>query len=172
MPTSEENNPIRNIKHGATAGMLPVFAAHQRSRTSGPHGDMSGSSRRKMTHVTHQRGSSWHTFVEQYERFTDMLCASAQYGVNEHREQEYLALRHWFTEHYYEHAHRIRPLLDSTHAIAQPIGHASAASSRTMDRFESIFLPRTLREVLMHDDGNLIHIVSQVSQAVYSVKPG
>jgi len=169
--TPEESNSPRGIKHGAIAPMTPSHAGVLRHGVSSTHHLRGILRRSSVTLAAHERGSSWPTFVDQFEQFTDMLCAAAQYGITPGREQEYMALRHWFTEHYYEHAHRIRPYLDSSQPNAEPTGEAGAATSRTMDRFEAIFLPRTLAEVLNHDDGNLISLVSQVSSAVYSVQP-
>jgi hypothetical protein len=113
--------------------------------------------------------SSWGTFVHKFEQFTDVLCVAAQFGVDDRLDQRYRSLRAWFTEHYYHHTSRLRPHLGSDDRGVTTGGHALDAASR-MDRFEAIFLPRSLAELLAHDDGNLISLVSDVSRAVYAVR--
>jgi hypothetical protein len=113
-------------------------------------------------------------FLDQFERFTDVLCCAAQFGVSESLEDDYAALRTWFAEHYYEHADRVRPHLhyaasdDALHS--QLSGPAAMATNRQMDRFEAMFLPRSLGELLSHDNGQLISHISFISSAVYAVE--
>lgn len=111
------------------------------------------------------RKAHWRTFIEKYERFTDVLCAAAKHGISPEGEIEYGALRSWFMDHYYDHAPRLRQQM---HGFAFAPG-AGGADGQPMDTFEAIFLPRTLVELLAHDDGNLIGLVSSVSQAIYSL---
>jgi hypothetical protein len=110
----------------------------------------------------------WRTFVDKFERFTPVLCTAAQYGVTQASEQEYLDLRTWFLDNYYELAPRLRPHMGSD--VFGRLAGAYASQDRALDGFEAIFLPRTLNELLARDSGDLICVISQLSQAVYSVE--
>lgn len=111
----------------------------------------------------------WNLFVDNFERFTGVLCAAARYGVTPESEQDYLALRTWFLDNYHEHAPRLRMYMSpDIFSLALEGGHVT--QSRKMDGFEAIFLPLTLSELLEYDNGRLIHLISHVSQAVYAVE--
>jgi hypothetical protein len=115
-----------------------------------------------------KRNGQWQIFVEKFEQFTGVLCAAAQHGITQGSEQEYLGLRTWFLENYYEHAAMLRPHMGSN--TEDSLAESAGSPGSAMDRFEAIFLPRTLKELLTHDDGGLISLVSRVSHAVYAVE--
>lgn len=117
-------------------------------------------------------GALWLDFVDQYERFTDVLCAAAQWGCNPAKESEYAQMRRWFVANYYRLAARIRPYLDTEFAEDLQVGGAPtitdyAGQKRTLDVLEALFLPLTLRDVLAGDNGNLIPHIARISAVVY-----
>jgi hypothetical protein len=112
------------------------------------------------------RLTTWSHFVEKFEQLTDVLCGAAQFGVDPCKEERFRDLRNWFLEHYYEHSVRLRKELAKSSQI--PFVDMQSSIEPNMDPFEAIFLPRTLPELLAHDQGNLIGLISSVSDAVYS----
>lgn len=113
--------------------------------------------------------SVWLHFIEQYERFTEVLCAAAKNGCDSRKESEYAQMRCWFVGNYYRMAARIRPELEKEFASesAGPSIADYAGQKRTLDALEALFLPPTLREVLKHDTGDLIPRVARISEVVY-----
>jgi hypothetical protein len=115
----------------------------------------------------------WQTFVDQYERFTDVLCAAAKNGCDMNKESEYAQLRQWFVANYYRLSARIRPYLqqefasDLIRSEPPPTVMDYAGQKRTLDVLEALFLPPTLRDVLRHDTGNLIPYIARISSVVY-----
>jgi len=111
------------------------------------------------SHAQEARRTTWPVFVEHFEAFTEVLCCAAQFGVTSDDERRYADLREWFLEHYYEHAARVRQQLSRL----SPAKNAGVS----VDPLEAIFLPRSLKELLLHDRGNLIGQISGLSDAVY-----
>lgn len=111
----------------------------------------------------------WQLFIDQYESFTDVLCASAKAGCDSQRESEYAQLRRWFVANYYRTASSVRPYLEAEFggAAALPSIVDYAGQRRCLDALEALFLPPTLREVLKHDTGDLIPRVARISEAIY-----
>ncbi len=115
----------------------------------------------------------WLDFVDQYERFTGILCAAAQYGCDVAKESEYAQMRRWFVANYYRIAARVRPALDEEFAgdlqqsVSLPMVTDYAGQKRVLDVLEALFLPPTLRDVLRHDTGNLIPHIARISGVVY-----
>ncbi len=118
-------------------------------------------------------GQFWEEFIDEYERFTGVLCAAAQWGCDGRKESEYAQLRRWFVTHYYRIAGRIRPYLDAESASEDPALQSQAVIAdyagreRSLDALEALFLPPTLRDVLCHDTGNLLPRIARISEAVY-----
>ena len=118
----------------------------------------SGGSRRG---VAGDSGQVWQEFIEQYERFTDILCAAAKSGCDDRKESEYARLRYWFVGHYYRLAARIRPALDAEFQqetapfYIAPVVVDYAGQKRALDPLEALFLPVTLRDVFAQDSGDL-----------------
>lgn len=116
----------------------------------------------------HEAAQVWLGFVDQYERFTEVLCAAAKDGCDPRKESEYAQMRCWFVGNYYRTAARLRPELELEFAgDAGPSITDYAGQKRTLDALEALFLPPTLREVLKHDTGDLIPRVARVSEVVY-----
>ena len=112
--------------------------------------------------------SAWLLFVEQYERFTEVLCAAAKNGCDPRKEAEYAQMRLWFVGNYYRMAARLRPELEREFGgEAGPSIADYAGQKRSLDALEALFLPPTLREVLKHDTGDLIPRVARISEVVY-----
>lgn len=112
--------------------------------------------------------SVWLDFIDQYERFTEVLCAAAKDGCDPRKESEYAQMRLWFVGNYYRIAARLRPELEQELGRdAGPSITDYAGQKRTLDALEALFLPPTLREVLKHDTGDLIPRVARVSEVVY-----
>ena len=110
----------------------------------------------------------WTDFVDQYERFTGVLCAAAQWGCDAGRESEYAQLRRWFVANYYRLAARVRPYLDTEFTDeAQQVVTDYAGQKRALDVLEALFLPTTLTDVLRHDTGNLLPHIARISAVVY-----
>lgn len=111
----------------------------------------------------------WGTFIEQYERFTEVLCAAAKNGCDDRKEAEYAQMRCWFVANYYHVAARLRPDLEAEFQTeyAGPSVVDYAGQKRCLDALEALFLPPTLREVLKHDTGNLIPRVARISEVIY-----
>ena len=111
----------------------------------------------------------WLHFIDQYEAFTDILCAAAKSGCDGRRESDYAQLRRWFVANYYRTAGRVRPYLEAefNQEAAMPSVVDYAGQKRCLDALEALFLPPTLREVLKHDTGDLIPRVARISEAVY-----
>jgi len=145
--------PYRCGRHGQFLGAAPASAKARRER---------------LLRQANPQIASWASFVEKFEKFTHILCSAAQYGANPALELEYDGLRTWLLAHYYDHAATIRSRMGDD--IFEPHAAGDDAAVR-MDRFEAIFLPRTIQELLAHDDGTLISLISQISHAVYSVEP-
>ncbi len=118
-------------------------------------------------------GQLWMDFVDQYERFTGVLCAAAQWGCDADRESEYAQMRRWFVANYYRLAARVRPYLDAEFAEEQAGGEAPpavmdyAGQKRALDMLEALFVPPTLNDVLSQDTGNLIPNIARISAVVY-----
>lgn len=118
-------------------------------------------------------GALWLDFVDQYERFTGVLCAAAQWGCDPAKESEYAQMRRWFVANYYRLSARIRPHLDAEFAEDVQAGDAPptitdyAGQRRVLDVLEALFLPLTLRDVLSGDRGNLIPHIARISGVVY-----
>ena len=119
--------------------------------------------------VPNDAASVWLCFTEQYERFTEVLCAAAKDGCDPRKEAEYAQMRGWFVGNYYRLAARLRPELEQEFASenAGPSIADYAGQKRTLDALEALFLPPTLREVLRHDTGDLIPRVARISEVVY-----
>ena len=111
----------------------------------------------------------WLHFIDQYERFTEVLCAAAKNGCDSSKESEYAQMRCWFVGNYYRLAARLRPELEQEFAAesAGPSIADYAGQKRALDPLEALFLPPTLREVLKHDTGDLIPRVARISEVVY-----
>lgn len=111
----------------------------------------------------------WLHFIDQYEAFTDILCAAAKSGCDGRRESDYAQLRRWFVANYYRTAGRVRPYLEAEfdQETAMPSVVDYAGQKRSLDALEALFLPPTLREVLKHDTGDLIPRVARISEAIY-----
>ncbi len=115
----------------------------------------------------------WQNFVDQYEEFTGVLCAAAQYGCDDQKEAQYAQMRRWFVSHYYRIAARVRPYLAEEFADERGQGEMLpmitdyAGQKRALDVLEALFMPLTLRIVLSHDTGNLIPHIARISEAVY-----
>lgn len=110
----------------------------------------------------------WLNFIGQYERFTEILCASAKDGCSSRRESEYALMRCWFVANYYRTAARVRPDLEAEFGMESgPSVVDYAGQRRSLDALEALFLPPTLREVLKHDTGDLIPRVARISEVIY-----
>ena len=111
----------------------------------------------------------WLHFVDQYELFTEVLCAAAKDGCDSRKETEYARMRCWFMANYYRTAARVRPALEEEFGAeaGAPCIADYAGQKRTLDALEALFLPPTLREVLKHDTGDLIPRVARISEAIY-----
>lgn len=115
----------------------------------------------------------WQDFVDQYEEFTGVLCAAAQYGCDDKKEAQYAQMRRWFVSHYYRIAARVRPFLEAEFAGDREQGELLpmisdyAGQKRALDVLEALFMPLSLRIVLSHDTGNLIPHIARISDAVY-----
>ena len=111
----------------------------------------------------------WLNFINQYERFTDTLCAAAKNGCDPRKESEYAQMRCWFVSNYYRTASRVRPELEKEFGTEStgPVIADYAGQKRSLDAMEALFLPPTLREVLKHDTGDLIPRVARISEVVY-----
>ncbi len=111
----------------------------------------------------------WLHFIDQYEAFTNILCAAAKTGCDGPEESEYAQLRRWFVSNYYRSAARIRPYLLTEFGELDilPSVVDYAGQKRSLDALEALFLPPTLREVLKHDTGDLIPRIARISEAVY-----
>lgn len=123
----------------------------------------------RRTLQTSDVGPLWCEFVDQYERFTCVLCAAAQYGCDHKKEEEYAKTRSWFVANYYRIAPHVRPSLDIEFATEQmpPAIADYAGQKRVLDSLEALFLPPSLGDVLRHDTGNLIPHVGRISAVVY-----
>ncbi len=111
----------------------------------------------------------WLHFVDQYELFTEILCAAAKNGCDSRKETEYARMRCWFMGNYYRTAGRVRPALEAQFGAeaGSPCIADYAGQKRTLDALEALFLPPTLREVLKQDTGDLIPRVARISEVVY-----
>ncbi len=111
----------------------------------------------------------WLHFIDQYERFTETLCAAAKNGCDCRREDEYAQMRRWFVANYYRTSARVRPALEAEFGAeySGPSIADYAGQKRTLDVLEALFLPPTLREVLKHDTGDLIPRVARISETIY-----
>lgn len=114
-------------------------------------------------------GHLWCEFVDQYESFTCLLCAAAQYGCDLKKESEYAQTRRWFVANYYSIAPRVRPYLDKEFTTDQSAPKIAdyAGQKRVLDSLEALFLPPSLGDVLRHDTGNLIPRIARISAVVY-----
>ena len=110
---------------------------------------------------------TWLRFIDQYEMFTEILCAAAKNGCDSRKETEYAQMRCWFMGNYYRTAARVRPELEAEFSASGPSVIDYAGQKRTLDALEALFLPPTLREVLKHDTGDLIPRVARSSEVVY-----
>ena len=112
---------------------------------------------------------AWLNFIDQYEAFTEVLCAAAKNGCDSRKESEYAQMRRWFVTHYYRTAARVRPYLEGEFGDADVLPSVLdyAGQRRSLDALEALFLPPTLKEVLKHDTGDLIPRVARISEAVY-----
>ncbi len=111
----------------------------------------------------------WLHFIDQYELFTELLCAAAKNGCDGRKESEYAQMRRWFVVNYYRTAARVRPYLEAEFGPEDALPHVAdyAGQTRALDALEALFLPPTLHEVLKQDTGDLIPRVARVSEAVY-----
>lgn len=111
----------------------------------------------------------WLNFIDQYEVFTEVLCAAAKNGCDSRKESEYAQMRRWFVANYYRTSARVRPYLETEFGTndALPSIVDYAGQKRSLDALEALFLPPTLKEVLKHDTGDLIPRVARISEAVY-----
>lgn|GEM_PF-4812862 len=114
---------------------------------------------------------TWKTFVNQYEKFTDILCAAAKNGCDEGMEREYDTVRKWFVAEYYCISERLKPYLAHLNAevwTLKPVPFPrTRIGFRRADILESIFKIPTLKEILDTDAGDLIYNVTRLSEAVY-----
>ncbi len=111
----------------------------------------------------------WLNFIDQYEVFTEVLCAAAKNGCDSRKESEYAQMRRWFVGNYYRTAARVRPYLEAEFGDGDVLPSVVdyAGQKRSLDALEALFLPPTLKEVLKHDTGDLIPRVARISEAVY-----
>jgi hypothetical protein len=111
----------------------------------------------------------WLHFIDQYELFTEILCAAAKNGCDSRKESEYAQMRCWFVGNYYRMSARVRPDLEAEFQAesAGPSVVDYAGQKRSLDALEALFLPPTLREVLKHDTGDLIPRVARISEIIY-----
>lgn len=111
----------------------------------------------------------WLHFIDQYELFTEVLCAAAKTGCDGRKESEYAQMRRWFVANYYRTASRVRPYLEAEFGPEDSLPHVAdyAGQTRALDALEALFLPPTLHEVLKQDTGDLIPRVARISEAVY-----
>ena len=81
----------------------------------------------------------WLHFVDQYERFTSVLCAAAKDGCDSRNESEYARMRCWFLGNYYRTAARVRPSLEAEFGGEgdAPSIADYAGQKRTLDALES-----------------------------------
>ncbi len=146
----------------------PVDYRRSRSQPGGarPAGARSLAIRRAATSDTAQ---AWLNFIDQYEAFTDVLCAAAKTGCDGQKENEYAQMRRWFVANYYRTAARVRPYLEAEGGEGgePPSITDYAGQRRALDVLEALFLPATLRDVLRQDTGDLIPRVARISEAVY-----
>jgi len=114
---------------------------------------------------------TWKTFLNRYERFTDILCAAAKNGCSADMESEYDAIRRWFNAEYCRVSERLRPYLLGISAeswsIKTGLVPAGRSGFRRVDVLESLFKMTTLQQILDTDKGDLIDRVSLLSDAVY-----
>ena len=159
---------LRLTAGSAARRALASRATHRGERTAPerPANARHAAARRPTTGAA---GRLWQEFIDQYESFTGVLCASAMSGCDPRKESEYALLRRWFVTNYYRLASRLRPALD-----AEFIGEEGAATiadyagqRRVLDPLESLFLPVSLSDVLRHDNGDLIPRIARISDAVY-----
>ena len=111
----------------------------------------------------------WLHFIDQYELFTEVLCAAAKNGCDSRKESEYAQMRRWFVANYYRTAARVRPYLEAEFGGGDVLPSVVdyAGQKRSLDALEALFLPPTLKEVLKHDTGDLIPRVARISEALY-----
>jgi hypothetical protein len=111
----------------------------------------------------------WLHFIDQYELFTEVLCAAAKNGCDSRKETEYAQMRCWFVGNYYRTAARVRPELEAEFGAENggPSIVDYAGHKRMLDALEALFLPPTLREVLKHDTGDLIPRIARISEVIY-----
>ncbi|MGI4789574.1 MAG: hypothetical protein ACRYFS_12070 [Janthinobacterium lividum] len=119
--------------------------------------------------VTSDASQVWLHFIDQYELFTEVLCAAAKNGCDSRKETEYAQMRCWFVGNYYRTSSRVRPYLEAEFSAesAGPSVVDYAGQKRSLDALEALFLPPTLREVLKHDTGDLIPRVARISEVIY-----
>lgn len=150
----------------ATASLVGYRQTRPPSSSVRPAGARSAAIRRTASGDIAQ---AWLTFIDQYEVFTEVLCAAAKNGCDGRTESEYARTRRWFVTNYYRTAARVRPFLEAEFGGTDqtPSVVDYAGQKRSLDALEALFLPPTLREVLKHDTGDLIPRVARISEAVY-----
>ena len=167
------NTPHPYLYRQRDARTTDIRTTRERTRVvSRPPSGVPRSARDRRKLVTYSHASApWAEFLDMYETFTDILCAAAKTGCNECLEREYVAVRWWFLQQYPHHAHHVRRLIGGSaafaHATHPTVTDMTTGEKRRMDSFESLFIAKTLREVLAGDRGGLISQVSAVSHALY-----
>ena len=87
-------------------------------------------------------------FEERYQKLIDLLCWSAQEGVQADGIRRYVELRGWFLQNYDSVRPALTRHLSAEHEDTQPHG---AGEPAPRDAFESLFLPASL-DALIHSD--------------------
>ena len=150
----------------ATASLVGYRQSRPQASSARPASARSAAIRRT---ASGDAAQAWLNFIDQYEVFTEVLCAAARNGCDSRKESEYAQMRRWFVTNYCRTAARVRPYLEAEFGGADllPSVVDYAGQKRSLDALEALFLPPTLREVLKHDTGDLIPRVARISEAVY-----
>ena len=108
-----------------------------------------------------ERSEELAKFVESYESFVELLCDSAQLGLNSGFEARYETARETVLCQYGP----IRPFL----AAFLPPDDRDAfrfEAGRPSDAFEKLFAAHNLQEFLRHDDGEMIFRIMKTREAL------
>lgn len=157
---------LRAAARKASAPPTAYRQSRPQSPSARPAGARSAAVRRA---ATGDVARLWLHFIDQYELFTEVLCAAAKTGCDGRKESEYAQMRRWFVANYYRTAARVRPYLDEEFGPEDALPRVAdyAGQTRALDALEALFLPPTLHEVLKQDTGDLIPRVARISEAVY-----
>lgn len=102
-------------------------------------------------------------FYDQCEALIGLLCLAAHQGVERKLEREYVERRQWFTANY---GQRVRQLV-APHLTSDASDTAPALwGRRTVDAFEALYLPPSIRASLEHDNGDLIGRLMRAQEAL------